>query len=220
MSNLIAEQRPDKNGNVVTRWVRGIFGNQAKESRPIPKVALSRTQAPKGHAPLSVAERNQLFGRVMGKTEIVDASGKLSIVILDRQIIQNAFNDGDDNALHMMDRFGKTHGFSVASEASAWMEKEGLEGELPGLTGEQLDAYKSFSSAAMLVSMRTPGENGKYMEHLKIAPVFCHVLMHPQDGPRLERIISDGVFDTQRTFEMLEQIEEGILPVALSDGFL
>lgn len=44
MSNLTPEQRPDRNGNLVTRWVK-LFKRDSKEASHIPSPAVIRSQA-------------------------------------------------------------------------------------------------------------------------------------------------------------------------------
>lgn len=225
-SNLIPEQRPDKNGNIVTRWVRGIF--KPKESaRAIPKATIDVSS----QQPSRRREAKELYNRLMATMpegeaiEILagcgdnDAGRRLHRKLDDRAALELAFDRHDYHLLPLFETFGDAHSYETVNSAAGTLRAKNIDAEL---TDETLTAY-----ASMRLTIRKAILKSQEAEGVSLPEVFTstvdlpsHVLVHPEDGPTLERIIGQGVSNKEKIFEMLAETKEGRLAPAISDGFL
>jgi uncharacterized protein (DUF2249 family) len=224
-SNLIPEQRPDKNGNIVTRWVRGMF--KPKESaRTIPKVTIDVSP----HS-MPRREAKEIFNRLMAtmpegeSLELLadcdssEAGRRLHRRLDDRATLELSFEERQYDLLPLFETFGDTHGYETVRTAAGTLRYGGLELEM---TDEALTAY-----ASIRLTIRKAILKGQEEEGTSLPEVFTgtldlprHVLSHPEDGPILEQIIHQGVSNKEKILEMLAEIKEGRLAPVISEGFL
>lgn len=227
-SNLVPEQRSDKNGNVVTRWVRGMFGRK-ESSRPIPKVDLVGSSGMTKRD--AKALRDQMLARfdIPKKPLTLEAlrdmeesqMGRAVYGMADRSIIERAYQNENYTGLLLMERFGETHGYNYATMAGSWLVRGNLEGEVFNITREKLDAFKSFSDIANEVTNDSEkDEDGKPVDLLNMSPLFSHVLMHPEDEPALSKIVGRGVVDPDEAFDILAVMKTDSLHPVVSEGSL
>lgn len=225
-SNLIPEQRPDKNGNVVTRWVRGMF--KPKESaRKIPKVTIDVTPKP----PAKRREAMEIYNRLMAtmpegeSIEILadcdssEEGRRLHRKLEDRRVLELSFDEYKYDLLPLFETFGDAHSYDTVRNAVGTLRSSGLDLEL---TDESLTAYDSIRGTIKAAILKGQAAEGKTLPEIFMSTVDLpkHVLQHPEDGPMLEQIIRQGVSNKEKIFEMLDEVKEGRLAPVISEGFL
>lgn len=219
-TNLIPEQRPDKNGNIVTRWVRGMF--KAKEStRAIPKVTLDVSPVPPAKN-----EDKELYRQLM--TALEDEIKKLDGIdtakeifqrkVHDRSFLSSKFELGEYHLLPLFKRFGSRHRYNDIAYAAGIFTAHGEDAD--SLTDEKLAAYASFRAVMRKEMLKAEDEGRLPTVFGATTGVAEYVLLHPEDGPVLEEIIGRGLSDKQEIFDMLRDIKAGQLQPSISDGFL
>lgn len=202
-SNLIPEQRPDKNGNVVTRWVRGMFKSNVPV-RDIPKATLGDA------GQLGRQEAKEIYKRLTETTTGID----------ERFILKTTFDEREYDVLPLLDTFGATHGIEAVHRAAGLLRSDGLE---PKLTDANLSAFVAISGIIKEAFAKTLEEDGPLAfpdvsRELRNVPHY--VLLNPDDGPILERIIRQGTYGEKKIFDALQEIKDGRLSPVVSEGFL
>lgn len=202
-SNLTPEQRTDKNGNVVTRWVRGMFKSNVPV-RDIPKATLGDA------GQLGRQEVKELYKRLMETTTGID----------ERFLIKTTFEEREYDVLSSLETFGAIHGIEAVHRASGLLRHQGLETKL---TDANLSAFVAIRGVIKEEFAKTLEEAGPLAfpdvsRELRNIPHY--VLLNPDDGPILERIIGQGTYEEKKIFDALQEIKDGRLSPVVSEGFL
>lgn len=129
MSNLIPEQRPDKNGNLVTRWVRSFARRDSAKAIPAP-VAPARTTVPmtdareRQYKDLSQSLRESMsFGTRSNIEPSVETIARYDPELLDR-ITEAVKTNPEFEGEFWSEMFGNRH---IVSDASPKRLEEMLE---------------------------------------------------------------------------------------------
>jgi len=221
MNDLVPEQRSDKNGNIVTRWVRSMFATK-EPSRSIPAVTIDVSPHP-----TSRSEAKEIYNRLMatmpeGKSvEVLPDIGddELQQKLADRRVLKSSFTLHQYHLLPLFEAYGDTHSYETIRNAVGNLHAGGHKAEL---TDEMLTAYESMRRTIREAIVKSQEEEGVFLPEVFISTVDLpkHVLVHPEDGPILEGIIRQGVANKDKIFEMLSEIKAGRLARSISDGFL
>jgi hypothetical protein len=219
-SHLTPEQRPDKNGNIVTRWVRGIF-EPRESARNIPQVTIDV-----GPQPMPRREAKEIYNRLMAtmpEGDVIETLADADQLTLrkldDRRILGMCFDMRKYHLLPLFETFGDTHSYDTVKGAAETLQTKGIDAEL---TDETLTAYVSMRLAIRKAILKSQEEEGVSLPEVFLSTVDLpsHVLVHPEDTPILSGIIGQGVSDKEKILQMLTEIKEGRLARAISDGFL
>lgn len=219
-SHLTPEQRPDKNGNIVTRWVRNTFSPK-KASLEAPRVVIDVGPTPKSLK----KESRELYDRLMAAlpdddfVELLADADNATLRQMNNRSYLESFNYEDYEQLKAFDAFGAKHSYEDIAGASLTIKHKFLDVEL---TDENITAYTTMKKAVRAAILRAQDE-----EKTPIPKAFTstldlceYVLVHPEDTMALERILEQGVNDRNKIYEMLAEIKEGRLNQAISEGFL
>lgn len=222
MNDLTPEQRPDKNGNIVTRWVRSVF-TPKEPARHIPHVTIDVSPSP--HQ-MPRREARGIFNRLMATMPegedidiLADADQATLRKLNDRRILELSFEQHQYHLFHLFETFGDAHGYETVSGAASTLRSKDIDVEL---TDEKLTAYDSMRRAIRAAILKSQEEEGTSLPEVFTSTVElpAHVLVHPEDTPILIGIIGQGVTNKEKILQMLAEIKEGNLAPAISDGFL
>lgn len=221
-NGLVPEQRPDKNGNIVTRWVRGMFSSD-KPRRVIPNVTI-------GGALKSIKnpEINGMYRRLMSEmptgtdAELLAEYGASGIKILNaRRTIMDAYTRGDGEVLSLLEQFGDTEKCYAISESARILRAYS---ENPrSLNEEKVAAYEAVHDALMLASVTALGPEkfgAQPFTPRDERPLMIHVLKHPEDTALAVSILNRGVHDESEVLRVMRDKKKDEISNPVSDGFL
>jgi hypothetical protein len=205
--DLIPEARADKNGNVVTRWVRSVFGGN-NSSRDIPTPSLG-AQAPT-HNP---------------KKELVQKWKSALSVPPDYEDdylprwVQEAIEGDDIPLLQLVEKFGdKCRPEAIHVLLSHMRNKE--QGEAAHLVTE------AHLEAATIMDRRFPRAHVNPMDENELFPAIReetlrrYVMDAPESAHQVEELISRGIRDPEVILTTLTDLQGSKVAVPLNDGIL
>lgn len=222
MSNrdLIPEARADKNGRIVVRWIRRMFGSDKKAS-DVPKVSLLS-------AYVDASDRMELRDRLVVRYPLkeytpsddgstVEQHLERHAKVRERETIDRAFKDRDLKQLQLLDKYmGKYSGGTISGVLSHLREIEGDETTVE-VDDTLLSAYDSFHDA-----IPVDDENPRFdqWEHDETGKVGKYVLTHPEDVELVNTVVARGIIDCEEVVRAVESLKASDVPTVINDGFL
>lgn len=215
-SNLVAERRSDKHGNIVTRWVRQSL-NKPDAGRAIPNVSL------KPVSNITRGEAKSIYERLMaplpqGSYAVLSCPiGSDESVYLqydNRNILHGAWRFRAYEIIPLLEMHGENFKYRTIFDAAEMLFLHGHNNLVPSITSEQLSAFETLTNAMKAARYDTEMTTGE------LSGLPLHVLLHPEDGLILEATVRKGVSDDATAFTILAEVKEGKLSTPIIDGFL
>lgn len=205
--DLVPEARADKNGNVVTRWVKRMFGGD-DTSRAIPTPTLG-AQAPTHNPKKEIVQRWKTALSV--PPDYPDDYLPLWM--------QEAIEGDDAPLLQLAEKFGdKYRPETIHTLLSHLRNKE--QGEAVHLVTE------ARLEATAIMDMRFPRTHVNPMDEDELFPAIReenlrrHVMDAPESAHQVEELISRGIRDPEVILTTLKDLQSSEVPIPLNDGIL
>lgn len=234
-NHLSPEQRPDRNGNLVTRWVKRTFAPK-KEQRTIPQVKLPslkerymehmeadllQDKLTKGLPKEYVAP---VYDPSQSPEEQIRESLQRHSDVRKHELLKRAYKNNDFEKLRLLDKHMEQYDPQTISGTIDRLRKEGVTDVDEWITPDRMHAVEDFFGAAHEAEAsrwgedETPRWDPEYSKELEL--LAKHVTMHPEDGPALGTIMQRGVRDADSAMKALAEFKAGGISSTLQDGFL
>lgn len=235
MSNndLVPEQRADRNGNIVTRWVKRTFAPKPKR-QAIPQVQLPSFKQRFVDHMEAEALNDKLtkglpkeFGAIEYDSstsfdEIAQKSLQRHADVRKRALLTRAYENNDLEKLQLLDKYMQQYDPHMVSGTIDRLRKEGLGNVERWMTPERLNTVTDFFDDIDEADRMHQGEDPRYDSDFakETEKLARHVTMHLEDGPALGTILKRGVRDARTAMELLKEFKSDGIPDTLNDGLL
>lgn len=205
--NLIPEQRADKNGNVVTRWVKNLFsGKETTKTIPAPVASATST--------VDVATRE------------ATARWKSAVLPLDDMPdyylpnwVDQAISSKDTVKLELVEKYGEKYDPELINAVhNALRNRE--DGEADHLVTERvLDAMKVME-LYFPRKVVNPMDEEEFLPMMREEALRDYVLSNPESAHKVEELIRRKVYDPTTILETLQDSQNSSVATPLNGGLL
>ena len=231
--HLIPEQRADRNGNVVTRWVKRVFADKGDKTS-IPPVKLpsmkerymSHMESDLLKDKLTDGLPKEYLAPSYNHLQPIDELAKESLQrhadSTKRRLITSTYKDNDLEKLQLLDKYMSDYDPHILSGTLDRLRKEGVVNIEVWITPDRMHAVTDFFNVAHEAERDRWGDNPRWdPEYAKQTETLGrHVTMHPKDGAALGTILKRGVRDARTALTLLKDFKSDGIPDSLNDGLL
>lgn len=226
--HLEAEQRTDKHGNVVTRWVRRMIGVKSAR-RTMPSVSLPSSERAEMKALLKRMTKGLPSSYI---PQHFDSSGDVDPDLVkhdyrmfsERKLFEAAYAEGDYEMLKILDQQGSRYGHSLVCGTVKHLRAHGVEDIGAAITPERMAVMKSFHQAAddAVYAHGNAAQNHDYNpeQDQEVQLLARHVATHLDDSHLVGMILGRGIINYEEAMGLLKAMKAAEVPAVINDGFL
>lgn len=219
--DLIPETRPDKNGNIVTRWVKRMFAApEPVRNIPAPRLGIGPRAADREMMEMSDRIIKPVHKRTIDSSVAADDSLDATIVSRHKRQLEHISPHGDMDKIRLVSQYSQNFSPSIVSGLLDHLREDHSQAA-DMVNEERLSAYASFHEAVGRGKTPVNGEWSSDTVHREnLWKVGRYLLNNLDDGPQINEIVSRGITDYDGVMSMLATFKESSVPTVISDGVL